>query len=52
MQKALVTFVVLAVILVVFFVVIEFTGDTSVPTSAGNGIEAAEGTVVLQNLNG
>ncbi|HLS09639.1 aryl-sulfate sulfotransferase [Lentibacillus sp.] len=54
MRKALATFVVLAVIMVVFFIVIEFTGDTSVPTSEGadEKVETSESTTVSFHPDG
>ncbi|WP_209300557.1 aryl-sulfate sulfotransferase [Lentibacillus salicampi] len=54
MRKALATFTVLAVILVVFFVVLEFTGDTSADTSVGTSenVEASESTAVSFHPDG
>lgn len=47
MQKTLITFVVLAVLMVAFFLIIEYTGDSSVPTSAGNGAVPTEDITAL-----
>lgn len=44
MQKALITFVVLAVILVVFFVVLEYAGDSSASANLNEAKAAAETT--------
>ncbi|WP_176448564.1 hypothetical protein [Lentibacillus sp. CBA3610] len=51
MQKTLVTFVVLAVLMVAFFLIIEYTGDPSVPTSTGVGIDSIEASAVLLYSN-
>ncbi|GGJ82435.1 aryl-sulfate sulfotransferase [Lentibacillus kapialis] len=54
MRKALATFVVLAVILVVFFIVIEYTGESSDDATKGTGekVEASESTAVSFHPDG